>query len=81
MNVTQHIIHQVDLVKCHLTCQQTKTNIKLIYQSSIFRMNEVILMENGRHLQVLASQMDFLIVLEQHVLVLVDGEGSRTLSN
>lgn len=77
MNVTQQIIHQVDLVKCHLTCQQTKTNIKLIYQSSIFRMNEVILMKKGRELQVLASQMDFLIVLEQHVLVLIDGGVSR----
>lgn len=30
-------------------------------------------MQKGRDLQVLASQMDFLIVLEQHVLVLIDG--------
>lgn len=32
-------------------------------------------MKKGRDLQVLASQMDFMIVLEQYVLVLIDWGG------
>lgn len=36
-------------------------------------------MKKGRDLQVLASQMDFLIVLEQHVLVLIDGGGVKEI--
>lgn len=34
-------------------------------------------MKKGRDLQVLASQMDFMIVLEQYVLVLIDGGGCQ----
>lgn len=38
-------------------------------------------MKKGRDLQVLASQMDFLIVLEQHVLVLIDWGGGGQGNN